>query len=92
MYYVYILASDSGTLYVGMTNDLRRRVFEHKESLVEGFSKKYACKKLVYFEEGTDVDGVILREKQIKKWRREKKVFLIEGLNPAWRDLFLDIL
>lgn len=87
-YYVYILASDSGTLYVGVTNNLKRRVFEHKSDLVEGFSKKYKCHKLIYFEAGQDVTGVLEREKQIKKWRRKKKEFLIRILNPTWRDLY----
>lgn len=86
-YCLYIMASESGTLYIGMTNDLKRRVYEHKEELIEGFSKKYNCKKLVYYEYFTDVKHCIEREKQIKNWRREKKENLIRKVNPSWKDL-----
>ena len=72
-FYVYIIASSSGTLYIGMTNNLIRRVAEHKEGKIEGFSKKYSCNKLVYYEHCEDVYTIIEREKEIKKWRREKK-------------------
>lgn len=89
-YYVYILASKSGTLYTGVTNDLERRIFEHKQELLEGFTKKYGCKKVVYFEQYTDVREALAREKQIKNWRRNKKEFLIRELNPTWRDLSTD--
>lgn len=89
-YYLYIMASDYGTLYVGMTNNLERRVEEHKMGIIEGFSKKYGCKKLAYFEESNDVNEIIDREKQIKKWRREKKETLIKLLNPSWKDLAKD--
>lgn len=86
-YYVYILASLSKTLYTGMTNDLERRVYEHKNKLTEGFTKKYNVRRLVYYEDTTDVMVAIEREKQIKSWRRSKKVELIEGSNPNWNDL-----
>ncbi|HLB32249.1 MAG TPA: GIY-YIG nuclease family protein [Patescibacteria group bacterium] len=90
-YYVYIMASESGTLYTGMCNNLIRRVLEHKQKLVEGFSKKYNCEKLVYFETTGDAVVAIAREKQIKNWRREKKENLIKSMNPRWKDLYLDM-
>ncbi len=80
------MASESGTLYVGVTNDLGRRVWEHKQGLVDGFSKKYHCKKLVYHEYCWDIGQAIAREKQIKRWRREKKEELIKTINPGWRE------
>lgn len=86
-YYLYIMASESGTLYTGITNDLGRRVWEHKNNIIEGFTKKYNCHKLVYCESGEDISGIILREKQIKKWNRKKKEFLIKTINPKWIDL-----
>ncbi len=87
-YYVYILASKKhGTIYTGITNNLERRVFEHKEKLVDGFTKKYGVDKLVYFECCPDVKDAIAREKQIKGWKREKKIALIESSNPNWEDL-----
>ena len=86
-YYVYILSSDSGTLYTGVTNDLERRVSEHEQGLVEGFTKKYQCHKLIYYEYFTDVRNAIAREKQIKNWNRDKKEQLIKTLNPTWRNL-----
>ena len=89
-YFVYIMASRSGVLYVGVTNDIARRVVEHKEGIVPGFTKKYKVNRLVYFEETTDIRAAIAREKQIKRWRREKKIRLIEGVNPNWRDLSED--
>ncbi len=85
-YYVYILASRSRTLYTGVTNNLRRRVREHKEGLNEGFAKKYRIHRLVYSETFEDVRIAIRREKQIKGWRREKKVALIRAANPTWED------
>jgi putative endonuclease len=92
-YFVYILASKrNGTLYVGMTNNLTRRVFEHKSGLVEGFSKKYSVEKLVYFESTSDVNEAIIREKRLKKWKRQWKIDLIEQSNPDWRDLSIDFL
>ncbi len=86
-YFVYILASISKVLYIGVTNDLQRRVLEHKDEKVEGFTKKYKAKKLVYFEMTDDVYAALNREKQLKKWRREKKIDLIESMNPSWKDL-----
>lgn len=92
-YFVYILASKKdGVLYVGVTDNLIRRVFEHKKGLAEGFTEKYWVKKLVYFEETTDVRSAIAREKQIKKWKREWKIELIEKKNPGWEDLYPDLL
>jgi putative endonuclease len=81
-YYIYIMTSISGTLYIGMTNDLGRRVYEHKYKMIEGFTKKYNVNRLVYFEETTDVQTALAREKEIKKWRRSKKIELIKSLNP----------
>ena len=89
-YYVYIMSSKSGTLYTGMTNDLERRVYEHKNKLVDGFTKKYNVNRLVYYEETGDVDSAIAREKQIKGWRRSKKTDLIKSINPKWTDLSVD--
>ena len=87
-YFVYILASQkNGTLYVGMTNDLERRMYEHKSGLVEGFTKRYKVRRLVYFEQTDDVVAAIAREKQIKKWNRKWKIALIEASNPQWREL-----
>ncbi len=87
-YYVYILASKrDGTLYIGVTNDLLRRVYEHKNCLVEGFTKKYNVKTLVYYEQTTDIESAILREKCIKRWNRLWKRRLIEKENPEWKDL-----
>ena len=87
-YYIYILASKrNGTLYIGITNDLTRRVFEHKTGLVNGFTKKYSVNKLVYFESTSDVNAAILREKRLKKWKRQWKIELIEKSNPDWNDL-----
>ena len=86
-YYVYILASPSRTLYIGVTNDLERRVVEHAQELVPGFTAKYHVKRLVYFEEFGDIDLAIAREKQLKGWRRERKIRLIESSNPGWKDL-----
>jgi putative endonuclease len=92
-YYVYILASRrNGTLYVGVTSDLIKRVHEHKSDLADGFTKKYAVHDLVYYEMVDDVDTAIAREKQIKKWNRAWKVSKIERMNPDWRDLYPDLL
>ena len=91
-YFVYILASDrNGTLSVGVTSDLIRRVQEHREGLVPGFTKRYAVKLLVYFEPHRDINEAILREKRIKRWRRKWKLELIEAQNPQWRDLWIDL-
>jgi putative endonuclease len=81
------MASPLGTLYVGTTNNLQQRVYEHKHGLIQGFTKKYNVIRLVYFEETGDVQSAIAREKEIKKWRRSKKIALIESLNPKWQDL-----
>lgn len=91
VYFVYILTNHSRTLYVGVTNNLVRRVFEHRQKVVEGFTKKYNVTQLVYFEQTPDVRAAIAREKQIKGWLRAKKIALIEGVNPAWKDLYDDI-
>ena len=77
-------------MYVGVTNNLERRIYEHKNKLVKGFTKKYNVYKLVYFEEAQDVTAAINREKEIKKWRREKKNKLVNSINPNWRDLSLE--
>ena len=91
-YYVYILASKrNGTLYIGVTNDLQRRVYEHKNGLVDGFTKKYNVKILVYYESTVDVASAIYREKCIKKWNRDWKIKLIEKGNPNWEDLYKKI-
>jgi putative endonuclease len=92
-YFVYILASRrNGTLYIGVTSDLIKRVYEHKSDLVDGFTKRYAVHDLMYFETVDDIDSAIAREKQIKRWNRVWKVRLIEKLNPHWRDLYSDLL
>ena len=91
MYYVYLLTNKHNTvLYTGVTNDLRRRIYEHKNQLIEGFTKRYNINKLVYFEYTTDVKTAIEREKQIKGWTRKKKNDLIETMNPEWKDLSLE--
>lgn len=84
---MYILTNGVRTLYVGVTSDLHRRVHEHRQKLVPGFTQKYNLTWLAYYEETSDVKSAIAREKQIKKWRRSKKVALIESKNPHWRDL-----
>lgn len=86
-FYVYILSNASRTLYVGVTNDLARRVLEHRSKSRPGFTAKYNVTQLVYFEETANVLAAIEREKEIKGWRREKKVALIKATNPTWRDL-----
>lgn len=85
------MASPTGTLYVGMTNNLERRAGEHKAGEVDGFTKTYECTKLVYYEETNDVLQAIVREKQLKGWRREKKEALIQTMNPGWDDLAAEI-
>jgi len=87
MFYVYILASLNGTLYVGLTDHLRRRVEEHKLGLVDGFTKKYKVNRLMYFEIFRDAENAAQRERQIKKYRREKKIALFAKSNPRWEDL-----
>jgi len=86
-YYVYIMASRSRTLYTGVTDDLEKRVFEHKNKLIEGFTKKYNVTNLVYYDVANDVQAAIQREKQVKGWLRKKKITLIETMNPEWKDL-----
>ena len=91
-YYVYIMASKrNGTLYVGVTNDLIERVDQHKNDIIEGFTKRYKVHILVYFEETSDVKAAISREKQIKKWNRAWKLKLIESKNPDWKDLYEEL-
>ncbi len=86
---VYLMASDrNGTLYAGVTSDLIQRAFQHREGLVPGFTTKYGCKRLVWFEQHADMQAAILREKQIKAGSRARKLALIEATNPTWRDLF----
>jgi len=86
-YYVYILANRAGVLYVGITNDLERRVAEHRSGVVDGFSRKYNVTRLVYSEDCGEVRDAIAREKQIKGWRRSRKLALIAATNPQWEDL-----
>jgi putative endonuclease len=91
-YYVYILANKkNGTLYVGVTSDLIRRVFEHKSGFVEGFTKKYQVHNLMYYEVTESVESAIAREKQLKKWHRDWKIRLIEKENSDWKDLYFEI-
>ena len=88
-YYVYILASQrNGTLYIGITSDLTRRIWEHKTKLIKGFTSKYGVNQLVYYEEYQDVSMAISREKRLKEWPRKWKLHLIEKNNPYWNDLY----
>ena len=87
VYYVYILSNKTGTLYTGVTNDLERRMYEHKNHLVKGFTSKYNIHRLIYYEEINDIEVAILREKEIKKWRRKKKLGLVRTSNPGFDDL-----
>ena len=92
-YFVYIMASKrNGTLYVGVTNDLLRRVYEHKNNLVEGFSSTYGVHSLVWFESTASIESAITREKQLKNWKREWKISLLESINPNWNDLYEGLL
>lgn len=92
-YYVYIMASKrNGTLYIGVTNNLLRRVNEHKNGLLQGFTKKYKVYDLVYYEVTSSIESAIIREKQLKKWNRQWKINLIEKDNKDWRDLFQDLI
>jgi putative endonuclease len=92
MYYVYLLASQTrGTIYIGITNNLARRAFEHRESMSKGFTKEYRVKRLVHYEQYTDVRDAITREKRMKKWNRSWKIELIEKNNPEWCDLWFDL-
>lgn len=91
-YFVYMLASKkNGTLYIGVTNDLIKRVWQHKNKVVKGFTEEYGVDKLVYFEDTTDVLSAITREKQLKKWNRDWKIRLIQEKNPHWDDLYNQI-
>jgi putative endonuclease len=90
-YYVYILASKLRVLYVGVTRDLERRVLQHQQELIPGFTSKYKVHQLVYYEAFGDIRAAIAREKQIKAWRREKKLNLIESANPKWKDLSAEL-
>ena len=86
-YYVYVMSNESRMLYVGVTNELEQRVFQHKHKLIPGYTSRYNMTHLVYFESGSDILGAITREKQMKGWTRSKKVALIEAMNPRWDDL-----
>jgi putative endonuclease len=86
-YWVYIVSSNSGTLYIGVTDNLTRRMLEHKSGTIEGFASKYHCHRLVYYESFDNILKAISREKQLKGWRRSKKLALIESFNPRWQDL-----
>jgi putative endonuclease len=88
--HVYFMASKSGVLYLGVTSNLPLRVGQHKEKILPGFTKKYNVTKLVWFEAHSGIRSAISREKEIKKWRRSKKIALIESLNPEWNDLSLN--
>ena len=86
-YYAYIMVNTSRTIYIGVTNDLERRVWQHKNKSVSGFTAKHGLTNLVYYEEFTNIHDALVREKQLKGWRRSKKVALVNESNPAWRDL-----
>ena len=90
LYFTYIVASRSRTLYIGVTSDLRRRVFEHKLKLREGLTSRYNCSRLVWFEQSNDVSVAIQREKELKGWLRSKNIALIQASNPTWEDLSAD--
>ncbi|MCX7737573.1 MAG: GIY-YIG nuclease family protein [Candidatus Kapabacteria bacterium] len=92
-YYVYIMTNKSNkVLYIGVTNNLIRRIYEHRNGLLDGFTKKYKCTKLVWFEETNSIYSAIEKEKQMKKWKREYKVNLINSINPNWIDLYEKLL
>jgi putative endonuclease len=91
-YYLYILTNYTNkVLYLGVTNNLKRRILEHKNAVNEGFTKKYKCKKLVWFEEFSDIKFAIEKEKKMKKWKRKYKENLINDMNPGWDDLYLQL-
>ena len=91
-YYIYILSNwNDKVIYIGVTNNLKRRVYEHKNEVIDGFTKKYHVHKLVYYETTTDVKAALEREKQLKGWRREKKNSLVTDMNPNWKDLYDEI-
>ena len=88
-YYIYILSNwNDKVIYIGVTNNLKRRVYEHKNEIIDGFTKKYHVHKLVYYETTTDVKAALEREKQLKGWKREKKDSLVTDMNPNWKDLY----
>ena len=89
-YFTYIVASKSRTLYIGVTSDLRHRIFEHKTKVHEGFTSRYNCNRLVLFEQFNDVNVAIDREKELKGWLRSRKIALIQSVNPTWEDLSAD--
>ncbi len=89
-YYVYILTNRTGNLYVGVTNNLERRMYEHKSKSVRGYTSKYNLTRLAYYEQTSSIEAAIAREKEIKGWLRRKKDALVETMNPQWRDLSLD--
>lgn len=92
-YFVYILANKrNGTLYIGATDDLVKRTYQHKNNLVDGFTKKYKVHMLVYYESTNDANSMVARERQLKKWNRQWKIELIEKFNPEWRDLYEEII
>ena len=92
-YYIYIMTNKRNTvIYTGVTNDLRRRVYEHKEKLSDGFTQKYSINKLVYYEVFDDIENALFREKQIKEGSRQKKVDLVNSMNEEWRDLYEEVL
>lgn len=86
-YYVYIMSSLQGTIYIGVTNNLQRRIYEHKQHLIKGFTDLYNCTQLVYYEEYNNINEAIAREKQLKGWKRSKKETLIRKTNPSWEDI-----
>lgn len=89
-YYVYIMTNNSGTFYTGVTNDLVRRIYEHKHKLIPGFTSKYNITRLVFFEATSDIREAVQREKQLKGWLRTKKIELIQSINPEWKDLSIE--
>ncbi len=90
-YFIYFMISNNrSALYIGVTNNIQRRIFEHKQHAIDGYTKKYNCVNLVYFEETSSIEDAIAREKQLKKWGRNKKNALVESMNPNWVDLSLD--
>ena len=91
-YFVYILTNKSRILYIGVTSDLPARLYQHKNKLIDGFTRQYNVNQLVYFEETSNVLDAIAREKQLKGWRRSRKIALIDSTNPGWRDLAIDLL
>jgi putative endonuclease len=91
-YYIYIMSSRSSTLYIGSAHDLMKRVLEHKEKVVDGFTKRYAINRLVYYEACETLETSLNREKQLKGWTRAKKIALIESVNPEWKDLNLELM